>query len=168
MLIFDFEKMGQKGDKVTDEAIKAFKKEGLRLVKALTSVSPTKRTSGVSYKEITFVTDDNQKVQFSIKQSGDIFKVKIGVATDKVLKEVPVKNQSDHSLAIKEIAANLEKRRLQVQKQIERATKKMPTPPKLKSTVRTEINRLTDELNELNAAHEQADKRLAELRQGKI
>ena len=49
-----------------------------------------KRTAGMTYKEVTLTFADSQTVLFAIKQTGDIWKVKINN------KETPLRNQDAH------------------------------------------------------------------------
>ncbi|AZI14500.1 defense against restriction DarA-related protein [Avibacterium paragallinarum] len=153
MIVFDFEKMNGKDDKSTKEVIKYFTKAGIEV--ASSELSAIKRTSGISYKELALGFADSQQVIFQIKQTGDIFKVKING------KEMPIKNQQNIDQAIQEIIAKLDKGRLDFQKKLART--KVALPPKIKSTITSEEATLTQREQELDELIANADKTLNEL-----
>lgn len=153
MIVFDFDKMNGKDDKSTKDVIKVFTKAGIQTTSS--DLSAIKRTSGISYKELTLGFADSQQVTFQIKQTGDIFKVKING------KEMPIKNQQNIDAAIQEIIAKLDKGRLDFQKKLART--KVALPEKIKSTVATEETKLTQREKELDELIAEADKTLAEL-----
>ncbi|THA04367.1 hypothetical protein [Rodentibacter pneumotropicus] len=152
MIIFDFEKMNGKNDKSTKDVIKIFTKAAITV--ASSDLSAIKRTSGISYKELSLTFADSQQVIFQIKQTGDIFKVKING------KEMPIKNQQNIDAAIQEIITKLDKGRLDFQKKLART--KVAPPPKIKSTVAGEEAKLTQREKELDELIAEADKTLAE------
>jgi hypothetical protein len=94
-LLFSFEDLSTK-DKAAKQAVRYFSRAGANVVQQDVSTS-VKRTSGVSYREMTLTFADSQQVAFRVKQSGDIFQVMLN---GKVL---PIKNQDDHVKAIAEI-----------------------------------------------------------------
>lgn len=153
MIVFDFDKMNGKDDKSTKDVIKIFTRAGITV--ASNDLSAMKRTSGISYKELTFVFADSQQVVFQIKQTGDIFKVKING------REMPIKNQQNIDAAMQEIIAKLDKGRLDFQKKLART--KVTLPPKIRSTVTGEENKLTQREQELDELIAEADKTLREL-----
>lgn len=162
-ILFNFEELGTKKDAVLKQVIALFKKYGARVVKEAVDISAVKRTSGISYREITFVCDDSQKFSLWVKSSGDIFKVKVG-GDRPTLKELPIKNQHDHELAIKEIATYLVNNYASFQKRLDKLKVAPPKMPKMTSTVANREKTLTARNAELDALIVDADKRLAELR----
>ena len=56
------------------------------------------RESGKRYKPLIFIFDDGQTLELRVKQTGDFYKAILAGKT------LPIKNQDDHQLAIKEIA----------------------------------------------------------------
>ena len=153
MIVFDFDHMNGKTDKSTKDVIKLFTRGGATVAES--ELSAIKRTSGISYKELTLTFADSQQVIFQIKQTGDIFKVKING------KEMPVKNQQNIEAAIQEILSRLEKGRIDFQKKLART--KVALPPKIKSTVVGEEKRLSQRENELDDLLAKADETLQEL-----
>lgn len=152
-LIFNFDEMGSKTDKATRDLKRYFKKQGLDTTEI--EISVIKRTSGVSYREMHVALVDSQTVTFLIKQTGDIFKVKING------KELPIKNQHDHEAAIKEVLAKLDSGRAAFQKMQARA--KVQLPPKLKSTVTSKIALLEDKKQALDESLQQVEQQIAAL-----
>ena len=156
-LLFNFDELGGKPEKQVKKVVAQFKKHGcLTNPELAVSVSHVKRSSGVSYREITFNFFDSQSATFLIKQSGDIFKVKVNG------REMPIKNQHDHALAIAEIARKLEAGRQSFQAKMARAAK-VVIPPKMTSTVKTREAQLQAKVDELTEAIAQADKEIAQL-----
>ena len=71
-----------------------------------------KRTAGISYKEVTLTFADSQTVMLSIKQTGDIWKVKVNN------KETPLRNQDAHKpeAVVQELVQKVQKGRTAAQK----------------------------------------------------
>lgn len=158
-LLFSFEEMGNAKDKVIKSVIKSFNKSlnaGTSVIEKMTEVSAIKRTSGISYRELNFTCEDSQRIVLMVKNSGDIFRVKLNG------RELPIKNQHDHDLAIKEIAAKVISGSAAFQKRLT-AEKKSISVPKMQSTVKKEEELLIAENERLDQEILSADKRLAEL-----
>ncbi|NYT68805.1 hypothetical protein [Pusillimonas noertemannii] len=117
-ILFSFEDMSTK-DKAAKQAIKYFARAGANVIAQDVSASP-KRSSGVSYREMTLTMSDSQKVVFRIKQSGDIFQVLVNGSV------LPIRNQDDHVAAIGEIVKSLDAGRSKFQKKLARALVKLP------------------------------------------
>lgn len=167
-IIFNFEDMQAKGDKTLKALIASFKKQGVFLIASSVHISAMKRSSGISYKELTLTTSDSQQVQFWIKSSGDIFKVKVSSLAGRAdaLKEMPIKNQQDHDLAIKEIADRLIKDRKPFQAKLTKLAENevaKELKDKMKVTNRKIEQVLQEEIQQIDEALAEADKRLAEL-----
>lgn len=129
-LLFSFEDLSTK-DKAAKQAIKYFSRAGANVVQ--TEVNPTvKRTSGISYRELSLTFADSQSVLFRIKSSGDIFQVLLNG------KVVPIKNQDDHVKAVAEIVQMMDAGRAKFQKALARATVKVPVGIKA-TTPRLEV-----------------------------
>lgn len=117
-LLFSFDDMSVK-DKAVKQALKYFSRAGANVVQSDVGTS-TKRTAGVSYREMTLTFADGQKITLRIKQSGDIFQV---LLNDKAL---PIRNQSDHIKAIAEMVQAMESGRAKFQKALAAAAVKPP------------------------------------------
>lgn len=168
MMIFNFEEMG-KNDKTVKEVIKMFKKNGVVIPKELIHISATKRTNGISYKELTLTTSDSRQVQFLIKQTGDIYRVKLSVISGKTTRfqEVPIKNQHDHELAIKEIAAKIERERKPYQAKLAKIQENALSPEvksKINKSRKTIETLLTEEIQTLDEALVEVEQKIAELK----
>lgn len=108
-LLFSFEEMGSKNDGATKKLVSYFSRAGNNVVQG--DVAPSvKRSSGISYREMTLTFADSQKVIMRIKQSGDIFQVLLNGKT------LPIKNQDDHVKAIAEVAQAMDAGRTKFQK----------------------------------------------------
>lgn len=117
-LLFSFEDFSSK-DRATKAVVKYFTRAGANAVQIDASAA-VRRTSGVSYRELTLTFADSQTVALRIKQTGDIFQV---LLNGKVL---PLVNQDDHAKAIAEVAKAMDSARSAFQKKLARAKAKLP------------------------------------------
>jgi hypothetical protein len=107
-LLFSFEDLSIK-DKAAKQAIRYFSRAGANVVQQ--DVPATiKRSSGITYREMTLTFADSQNVVLRIKQSGDIFQVLVNG------KALPIKNQDDQVKAIAEIVQAMDAGRTKFQK----------------------------------------------------
>lgn len=79
-LLFSFEDMGAKDAKATKQAMRYFARAGANVVQQDTSTS-VKRSSGISFREMTLTFADSQQVVLRVKQSGDIFRTLLKTPT---------------------------------------------------------------------------------------
>lgn len=153
MLVFTFESLSSK-DKAAKEAVKQFKK--VRATVAQVDVgSSIKKTSGIPYRELFLTFTDSQVITMRIKESGDIYQVLLNG------KVVPLRNQDDHGLAIKEMADMMGRGRAAFQKR--QARKRVTLPSSIKTAAPKMEVMLTDRLTSLRTSVEQAKATLAEL-----
>lgn len=147
--LVDFETLSAKSP--TAKALaKAFAQHGAPVVKTEVDAKP-KRSAGMAYKGLHLMFADSQQVTFGIKQSGDVFQVKLN---DKPL---PIKEQGDLKQAVAEIVAYLEKGRSAFQKKL--AKEKAVLPPGVRNTAAQREQQLVerrDALLEAVAAAEAA------------
>lgn len=160
-ILFNFDELGGKGDKAIAKIKREFKKH--KVLIELVDVSKMKRSAGINYKELLLTSSDSQQVQFSVKATGDIFKVKLGaiIGGRTSLREMPIKHQDDQLKAIGEIAARLHKDMPSFQKKLAKAQKNeldQEVKDKIKKTVR-------NQLAELQALNAELDKQLEEAEQ---
>lgn len=153
MLIFTFDNLSSK-DKATKEAVKNFKKVGANVAQVDAGGAP-RRTSGVLYRELHLTFVDSQVITMRIKETGDIFQVKLNN------KLIPITNQDDHKKAIKEMAALMARGRAAFQKRLARRKTALPSSvktaaPKMEAlleervtTLRTQVEAAKVELAEL-------------------
>lgn len=102
----------------------------------------TKRSSGIAYREAVIVMADGQSVTIQIKQTGDIFAVKINN------KGIPITSQDDQGKAIDEICGRLESGRKAFQKAQTR--EKVVLPPSVRSSVKQQIEIIRTECADLD------------------
>lgn len=143
-LLFSFEELNQ-----ADSAIREIEREFRRLgTPVATTEIPqkTKRTAGITYREVNMTFSDSQIVTFKVKKTGDIFEVKINGKT------VPMRNQDDQKKALEEISNYLTKGSAAFQKKLLRQKVTLPrvsTSSKKQEAVQAE--RITDIRAEIEA-----------------
>ena len=156
-VIFKFEDMNSK-DKASKAVLANFKRSGAEAVQIDVSAT-TKRTSGISYRELSLTFADSQVVVFRIKQSGDIFQVLLNG------KVKPMTKQDDHAAAIDEIVKAMENGRSAFQQKLAKA--KVTLPKSIKTTVPNKEKALTEKRDALQEAIAEAEKTLEDLRSKK-
>lgn len=153
-VVFDFNAMTNK-DSASKAVIAAFKKAGAEVVQVDVAIT-TKRTSGISYRELSMTFADSQTVVFRVKQTGDIYQVLLNG------KVKPITNQDDHTAAIVEMTKAMEAGRTAFQKKLAKTIVKLPNS--IKTTVPTKEKYLTEKRNSLQEAIAEAEKELAALK----
>lgn len=112
-----------------------------------------RRENAIAFKEIHLVFADSQEAILRVKQSGDIFQVKVnGRAT-------PIKNQDDHKKALIEVIDAVDANSASYQKKLTQT--KVVAPKGLKSTVTRKEEALTARIEELKAGISEATNELA-------
>lgn len=155
-LLFSFEDLGTKKDKTMKELSKIFAQAGTPVVDVAID-EKIKRVAGVSTRNITLTFADSQTITLSVKQSGDIYEVKVN---NKVL---PIKHQDNHKKAVIEMINALDAGRTKFQAALARTV--VTLPKSVKTAAPKMVDALKAELAEKQAAIEAADVRLAELQQ---
>lgn len=153
-LLFSFNDLSTK-DKASKEVIKYFSRAGANVVQQDINTS-VKRSSGVSYREMSLTFADSQQVALRIKQTGDIYQVTLN---GKIL---PIKNQDDHVKAIAEIVAAMDSSRTKFQKLM--AASKIKTPPGIRTAAPKIEQVLTEKRDSLKAAIAHVIEETAKLR----
>jgi hypothetical protein len=133
-IIFSFSELSVK-DKASKVASKQFSKAGATVVTQDVSTQ-VKRTSGISYREMTLTFADSQTIVFRIKQSGDIYQVLLNG------KVVPIRNQDNHAAAIEELAAIMNAGRAKHQQKLAKMRAKLP--PAIRTAAPNMLKMLTD------------------------
>ncbi|MGL5948130.1 MAG: hypothetical protein ACRCYV_03590 [Aeromonas sp.] len=153
MLLFPFAAVSG-SDPALKEVAKQFKQGGAQVVQA--EVMPSiKRTSGMAFREIVLTFADSQLITLRIKESGDIFQALINK------KLVPLRAQTDHAAAIKELIALLNRGRAAFQRQ--QAKAKVALPSAVKTAAPTIEALLLTQKAELSAQIAAVDNELAQL-----
>lgn len=153
MLVFTFDDLSSK-DKAAKEAVKQFKKAGATVAQVDVGGN-AKKTSGFAYRELFLTFTDSQIITMRIKESGDIYQVLLNK------KIVPIRNQDDHTKAIKEMADMMARGRAAFQKR--QAIKKVVMPSSIKTAAPKLEIALADRVQVLRSKVEQARTTLAEL-----
>lgn len=152
-LLFSFDDLTRK-DKAVKELEKLFKRAGANPV-SVDIDARIKRSSGVSFREISLTFADSQTVKLRIKRPGDIFQVMLN------RKVMPMTHQDDHSRAVGEIVQAMERGRTAFQKTLARARVKLPSSMK---TAAPRMETLLEEKRDaLREAVEDARQQLAKL-----
>lgn len=151
-LLFDFENLKPDG-KGIKEIIKYFTRAGVTVIE--NNVSAAKRTSGVTYKEVTLTMNDSQTVTLKVKQTGDIFQA---LVNNKLL---PIRNQDAHIQAIGEIAKALDAGRIAFQKKLAKALVKLP--PSIRTSLPNQETQLIEKRDSLKEAIQAVNDEIAAL-----
>lgn len=152
-LLFSFEDLSSK-DKAVKQAARYFSRAGANVVQQ--EVVPTvKRSSGISYREMTMTFADSQRVVLRIKQSGDIFQVVLNG------KPLPIKSQDDHVKAIAEIVKAMDAGRSRFQKLLAAAQVRPPAGIRTAAPRMEQV--LTEKRDALRAAIEDVRQQIAAL-----
>lgn len=141
-LIFDFNKLAS-GDSATKQAMRYFSRAGANVVQ-YDAPPVIKRSSGITYREMTLTFADSQQVVLRIKQSGDIFQVVLNGKT------MPIKNQDDHVKAIAEMVQAMDSGRSKFQKAL--ANAKVRPPAGIRTAAPKMEQALTEKRDALKAA----------------
>lgn len=150
-LLFTFEDMSNK-DKATKGLLRYFQRAGLKVAEAEANPS-TKRTSGVSYRELTLTFADSQQVVLRVKQTGDIYQVLVNKSL------FPLKNPDDHIKAVAELVKALDAGRVAFQKKM--AAIKVPLPAGIRTAAPRIEQVLTEKRDALRTAIAAVDEEIA-------
>lgn len=121
----------------------AFAGAGASVISA-TSDGKARRTAGISFKTLDITFADSQHIQLLVKQTGDVYEVKLNGQM------VPLKNPDDHKKAIKELVAKMDAGRAKYQKKM--AMVKVELPKGIKSTAAKQSVVLAARVVELDTA----------------
>ena len=139
-MVFDFQDLAS--GKAEKKLAQTFSRAGANVVQS--AVGALKRSSGVSFKDVSLTFADGQVVAMSIKQTGDIYAVKLNG------KPLPVKAQDDHFKAIKEIVDAMNAGRSKFQKIL--AAAKVKPPPGIRTAAPKMEQALADKRDALKSA----------------
>ena len=153
-LLFNFEDLSSK-DKVAKQAVRYFSRAGANVVQQDVPAT-VKRSSGITYREMTLTFADSQQVAMRIKQTGDLFQV---LLNGKVL---PIKNQDDHVKAIAEIVQAMDAGRGKFQKVL--AAAKVKPPAGIRTAAPKMLQVLTEKRDALKVAITEVRKEIDAIR----
>lgn len=151
-MVFDFQDLAS--GKAEKKLAQTFSRAGANVVQS--AVGALKRSSGVSFKDVSLTFADGQVVAMSIKQTGDIYAVKLNG------KPLPVKAQDDHFKAIKEIVDAMNAGRTKFQAALAKAQAALPKG--IKSAAPKMEVALQQKAADLDAAIADARAKVEELR----
>lgn len=140
--IFSFEDLSIK-DKAARKVMQLFNKAGMTVVSQDVDTK-IKRTSGISYREMSFSFADSQTIVLRIKQTGDIYQVLMNK------KLLPIMHQDDQNKAILEMINALDKNRAKYQQALIKASTKLPKG--IKTAAPTMLVKLTQKRDDLISA----------------
>ena len=157
LFVWDDLSVGKK--QAPKKLVTAFKRAGAEIAASWIG-DKSVRESGVTYRTIGFGMADSQEIILRVKQTGDIYQVRMN---GKVL---PLKQQDDVKLALVEIVKALDANTNKFQKALSR---KKATPPKGTATTRTtRIKALEEQEAELDGLIEEARSKLTALQGGAV
>lgn len=152
-LVIDYEKLLESQKTAPKDLLKVFTRAGAEI--ASSWVGKAKREAGVSFKPVTLVFADSQEVELRVKQTGDIYQVRMNG------KVQPVKEQDDQKKAIAEIVGMVEGNAKRFQAALLR--RKVKLPKGIKSTVKRKEEVYTARKSELQAQIADADAEISRL-----
>lgn len=153
-LLFTFADIGSAKDKTINAITKAFARYGVQVVSSEADPKTAKR-SGVAFRTVGLTFADGQTVAFAVKESGDVFEVRING------KVQPLREQDDHARAVAEIAGWLDRKRAAFQAALTKI--KTPIPPALRATRKTRMAAKVAKRDGLREAVQLKTQELAEL-----
>lgn len=153
-VIFKFDSTGAANKKAINDITRLFATAGAQVVSHDVATTTSKR-AGIDFRAVNFTFADSQTVTLNVKATGDVFEAKVNGSV------VPLKEQDDHAGTIKELAAQMTRRRAAFQKSLARV--KTPTPAGVRQSraqkltakqaerdgLQTKVNEAKTELSEL-------------------
>lgn len=123
--LFTWEDLTDNPKTAPKKLLTAFKRAGANIASSWVEGN-LKRENGISYRQIYLVFDDSQQIVLRVKQSGDVFQVKLNK------KVIPLKEQDDIKRAIIEVIKIVDQNSTKFQRAQSR--KKIELPKGMKST----------------------------------
>jgi hypothetical protein len=110
----------------------------------------TRRTAGVSYREVSLVFADSQRIALRVKATGDIYEARLNG------KVQPMGEQDDPAKAVAELAGLLDRNRGRFQKRMAALAMKPPegaktAAPKLRQSLEQQIAQVDAEIDAAEA-----------------
>lgn len=156
-VIFTFDDLGKGRASKTLQSL--FARFGAEVVQVDDSAS-IKRTSSISYRELSMTFADSQVVVFRVKQTGDIYQVLLNG------KVQPLRYPDDHKAAIGEVVKLMDNGRAAYQKKL--AAAKVALPPSIRTAAPKLQQVLTEKRDNLIAAIDATKEEAAKLRAAMI
>lgn len=149
VVVFSFDDMGKKKDAATKAVARYFARAGEHVVQ-IDVPSAVRRTAGISYREMRLTFADSQTVSFFVKQSGDIYQVKLNGRL------FSIKHQDDQPKAIAEIVKAMDSGRSKFQAAMAKVKVALPASirtaaPKMEAILKERIANLDEALSVANS-----------------
>ncbi len=141
-ILFSFDDLSDKS-KAAKKVTQYFSRAGANVV-AVDASGALKRTSGISYREMTLTFADSQTVGFKITPTGDVYQVTLNG------KIVAIKNQDDQVQAVAELTKMMDVGRTKFQAKL--AMAKVKLPPTIKTAAPKMLQVLTEKRDALKSA----------------
>jgi hypothetical protein len=132
----------------------AFKRAGAQIASSWVE-GDVKRENSISYRQICLVFSDSQQVTLRVKQTGDVYQVRLNK------RAIPLKNQDDIKRAIIEIVKAVNQNATKFQRALQR--KKIALPKGMQSTEKRIEIALIEEEEKLDKLIDEARATLATL-----
>lgn len=151
-LIFNFDELKTNEKTAPKSLLQIIRRAGSTVASSWVD-GKTRRENAISFKQIHLVFADSQEAVLRVKQSGDIYQVKLNG------RAIPIKHQDDHKRAIIEVIDAVDANLSKFQKKL--AQTKVALPVGIKSTVTRKEDALKQRLTELDQAISEAQAELA-------
>ena len=156
-ILFGFDTLSS-SDKAAKAVTKYFARAGANVI-SVDATGKIKRTSGISYRELTLSFADSQTLTLRVKQSGDVYNVLLNG------KLVAVKNQDDQVAAVAELVAMMSAARTKFQAKLAKANIKLP--PSIKTAAPKLMAVLIQKRDDLKSAIADVRAEIEQIRSGR-
>ncbi|TDR30693.1 hypothetical protein [Hydromonas duriensis] len=154
-LVFNFDELKTNEKTAPKSLLQIIRRAGSTVASSWVD-GKTRRENAISFKQIHLVFADSQEAVLRVKQSGDIYQVRLNG------RAIPIKHQDDYKRAIIEVIDAVDANLSKFQKKL--AQTKVTLPVGIKSTVTRKEDALKQRLVELDQAIAQAQAELASAR----
>lgn len=155
--LFTWDELSENPKTAPKKLLNAFKHAGAQIVASWVE-GKIKRENGVSYRQICLVFADSQQITLRVKQTGDVFQVRLNK------KVMALKEQNDIKQAIIEIIKLVDQNTRKFQRTL--TQKRISLPSGMKSTIKRKEIVLAEREKELDQRIEEAKAMVSSLLQG--
>ena len=155
--LFTWDELSENPKTAPKKLLNAFKHTGAQIVASWVE-GKIKRENGVSYRQICLVFADSQQITLRVKQTGDVFQVRLNK------KVMALKEQNDIKQAIIEIIKLVDQNTRKFQRTL--TQKRISLPSGMKSTIKRKEIVLAEREKELDQRIEEAQAMVSSLLQG--
>jgi hypothetical protein len=151
-LVFNFDELKTNEKTAPKSLLQIIRRAGSTVASSWVD-GKTRRENAISFKQIHLVFADSQEAVLRVKQSGDIYQVRLNG------RAIPIKHQDDHKRAVIELIDAVDANLSKFQQKLAKA--KVALPVGIKSTVTRKEDALKQRLIELDQAISEAQAELA-------